>query len=94
MALHEVLGEGLARLQPRGGLGGAEDAQAEAEKLVDEAEGERQLGADDGERGPFGLDDAQHGGEVAGVDRDAAGGLCDARVSRRADDLGHSRGLG
>ena len=94
MTLHELLGEGLACFQTCGGLRGAEDAQAEAEKLVDETEGEGKLGTDDGERGPFGLDDAQYGGEVACIDRDAAGGLCDARVSRRADDLGHSRGLG
>ena len=52
---HELLGEGLARLQPRGSLRGSEDAQAEAQELVYEAERERQLGADDGKLRPLRL---------------------------------------
>ena len=51
VALHEFFGEGLAGFELRGGLGGAEDAEAALSELVDEAEGEREFRADDGECG-------------------------------------------
>ena len=47
VAGHEGLGEALARLQLRGGLGGTEDGDAAAAELIDRAEQERHLGADD-----------------------------------------------
>ncbi len=47
MAGHEGFGKALAGLQLRGGLRGAKDRNAAAAKLIDDAEHERNLGADD-----------------------------------------------
>jgi hypothetical protein len=54
---------------------------------VDNAQGERQLGAHDGEAGLLGLGQADHGVEVLQVDRNAAGDLGDAAVAGRANHL-------
>ena len=64
VALHELFGEGLAGLEARGVLGGAEDAEVVRCELVDDAEGEGELGADDGEGGLLEDDDVDHGLEV------------------------------
>ena len=56
VALHELLGEGFAGLQARGGLRGAEDAQAAAFELIDQAKREWKFGANDGEGWVFRLD--------------------------------------
>ena len=71
----------------RCGLRGAEDAVAAFGELVDEADGEREFGADDGEGGLLDGDDVDHLVEVAGVDGDAAGELGDAAVAGGAEDL-------
>jgi hypothetical protein len=64
MALHELFSEGLARLELSCGLGGAEHTQFSFLQLVDDAEGEWNFGADDGQVGPFHYDEIDHGGEV------------------------------
>jgi hypothetical protein len=102
VALHEVLGKGLAGLQAGSGLGGAEDAETEALELIDQAEREREFGADYGEGWALGFDYAEHGGEVRGVDRNATGGLRaiveknlrDACIAWCADNLGDASGPG
>jgi len=91
VALHELLGEGFAGLQARGGLGGSEDAEAAGLEGVDDAEGKRQLGADDGEGGCFGSDEADHVVEPFEIDGNAAGDLCDAAVAGRADNFSDTR---
>src|SRR3546814_2528493 len=49
----EILGEGFASLQLRGGGGGAEDAQALGAEAVDDAGDQGPFRADDGERHAF-----------------------------------------
>src|SRR3546814_13410597 len=49
----EILGEGLAAFQLRGGGGGAEDAQALGTEAVDDAGDPGSFRADDGERHAF-----------------------------------------
>src|ERR1700733_169220 len=75
----------------RGGLGGAEDAQAAGLECVDDAEGERQLGTNDGEGGDFGGNEADHVVEIFEVDGEAAGDLRDAAVAGRADNFRDTR---
>ena len=87
VALHELLGEGLAGFETRGGLGGSEDAEAAGLEGVDDAEGEGQLGADDGEAGRLGLDESNHVVDVFEVDGNATGELGDAAVARRANNF-------
>ena len=91
VALHELFGEGFAGFELGGVLGGAEDAEATLGELVDEADGERELGADDGEGWLLDGDDVDHLVEVAGIDGDAAGELGDAAVAGRAEDFGDLR---
>ncbi len=73
LALHELLGEGFAGFELGGVLGWAEDAKAASRELVDESDGEGELGPDDGEVGLLDGDDVDEEVEVAGVDRDVAG---------------------
>jgi hypothetical protein len=87
VALHELFGEGFARFELGCGLGGAEDAVAAFGELVDETEGERDLGANDGEGGLLDGDDVDELVEVGSVAGDAAGDCCDAAVAGSADDL-------
>ena len=49
VALHELLGEALARFQLRRRLGCAEDRPSALLELIHNAQRERQFGADDGE---------------------------------------------
>lgn len=49
LTLHELFSEGLAGLEHCCGLRGAKDAMALPGELVDDADGEGELGADDGE---------------------------------------------
>src|SRR5690606_20583003 len=53
VAGEEVLGEGLAAFELRGGGGGAEDAQAGFAEAVDDAGDQRAFRTDDGERHAF-----------------------------------------
>ena len=87
VALHELFGEGFAGLELRRGLRGAEDAVAAFSELVDDADGEREFGTDDGEGGLLDSDDVDHLVEVAGIDGDAAGELGDAAVARGAENF-------
>ena len=68
-------------------LRGAEDAEATFGEFVDEADGEGEFGADDGEGGLLDGDDVDHLVEVAGIDGDAAGELGDATVAGGAEDF-------
>ena len=77
VALHELFGEGFAGLELGRGLGGAEDAEAAFGELVDEADGEWEFGADDGQGGPLDGDDVDHLVEVV---RDRRG--CSGRAGR------------
>jgi hypothetical protein len=90
---HEFFGEGFAGLEFCGVLGGAEDAVAALLELVDDAEGERQLGAHDGEGGAFTLYGGEELGDVADIDGHAAGESCDASVAGGTDDFGDARGF-
>jgi hypothetical protein len=90
MALEEALGEALAGFEHGGGAGRTEDAEATVLEGIDNAEGERQLRADDGERGLLGEGDADEGVEVAQVDGDTAGDFGDAAVAGGADDFSDS----
>ena len=85
---HEIFGEGLAGLELCGVLGGAEDAEAALLELVDEAEGQGEFGADDGQGGPLAFGYCEHCGEVSAIDGDAAGEGGDASVAGGADDFG------
>ena len=91
VALQKALGEALAGFQHGCGARGAEDAQAALLQRIDNAQRERQLGADDGEGGLLGLGQADHGGEVFEIDRDAARNLRHAAVARRANHLSDAR---
>ena len=91
MALQETLGEALARFEHGRGARGTKDAQAALAERVDDAEGERQLGTDDGEVGLLGFGQADHGVEVFEIDGNAAGHLGHAAVARRANDLRDAR---
>ncbi len=71
---------------------GAEDAVTAPGELVDEAYGEGEFWADDGESGLLDGDDVDHLVKVAGIDGDATGELCDAAVARCADDFCDLRG--
>ena len=90
MALHELLGESLAGLEAGGGLGGSEDAEATGLESVDDAEGERQLRADDGQGGLLGFDESDCVVDAFDVNGDAAGDLGDAAVAGCADDFCHA----
>ena len=87
VTLHELFGEGFAGLEHRGRLRGAEDAEATLGELVDEAEGEGEFGADDGEGGLLDGDDVDHLVQVARIDGDAARELGDAAVAGGAEDF-------
>jgi hypothetical protein len=87
VALHELFGEGFAGFELGCSLGGSEDAVAAFGELVDEAEGERDLGADDGEGGLLDDDDVDELVEVGRVAGDAAGDGRDAAVAGSAEDL-------
>ena len=87
VALHELLGEGLAGFEAGGGLSGSEDAETAGLESVNDAEGERQLGSHDGEGGLFGFDEANGVVDALDIDGDAAGDLGDAAVAWRADDF-------
>ncbi len=91
MALKELLGKALARFEHGGGARGTKDAQAALAEGVDNAEGERQLRADDGEGGLLGLGEADHGVEVFEIDGNAAGDLGHAAVAGRANDFRDAR---
>jgi len=68
-------------------LCGAEGAEASFSELVDEADGEWQFGADDGQVRLLDGDDVDHLVEIAGIYGDAAGELGDACVTGGAEDL-------
>jgi hypothetical protein len=87
VALQKALGESFARLEHGGCFGGTEDAQAVFLESVDNAEGEWELGADDGEVRFLSESELDHGIEVVEVDGNAASELGDAAVAGRADDL-------
>lgn len=93
VALHELFGKGFAGLELGCSLRGAEDAVAALGELVDDADGERELGTDDGERGLLDGDDVDEFLEVAGVAGDATGERGDAAVAGSAEDLGDLRGF-
>jgi hypothetical protein len=58
-------------------------------ELVDKADGEGELWADDGEGWLLDGDDVDQLVEIASIDRDAAGDLGDAAVAWSAKDLRH-----
>ncbi|MNK95871.1 hypothetical protein D3C87_1161300 [compost metagenome] len=94
VAMHERLGEVLGGLQLRGSLGRPEDAQATGAEHVDDAGGQRGLGADHGERHPFAL---HEGGEHLGIgQRHVLQALVERRaaVARRHVHHLHLGGLG
>src|SRR6185369_16080590 len=84
---HELFGEDFGAFQLRGEAGGAEDRQSALLELVDDAEGQGQLGADDGEVhlqlfGEIGqLDDVGH------ADADAVRDPSDAGIAGRRVEL-------
>src|SRR5205807_6646974 len=71
VALHEQLGEALARFQTRGGLGWPEDAQAAAGEFIHYAQSQRQLRADDGEIGVEAIGEFDDGVETLDIQRQA-----------------------
>src|SRR3546814_9562745 len=64
----EILGEGFASLQLRGGGGGAEDAQALGAEAVDDAGDQGPFRADDGERHAFVAREREQAVDVGGGD--------------------------
>ena len=81
VALHEVFGEGLAGLELAAAWVGPKTRKPRLLELVDEAEGERQFGADDGEVGLLAFGDARAVRRgFRPIDGDAAG---EARRCRR-----------
>jgi hypothetical protein len=95
VAGEEVLGEGLAAFQLRGGSGGAEDAVALRAERVDHAGDQRAFGADHGHRDALAIDEIEQAMNVAGIDRDiAALGLGrGAGVARGDQYFGDAHGL-
>ena len=93
VALHEQLGEALARFQARGGLGWSEDAQTAAGEFIHHAESQRQFGADDGEIGMKAIGEFDDGVEILDVQRQALGFLRDAAVAGRAAHFADARRL-
>ena len=73
VTLHELFGKGFAGFELGSGLRGAEDTMAAFGELVDDADGEWELGANDGEGGLLDGDDVDELVQVAGVAGDAAG---------------------
>src|SRR5947207_667380 len=83
LVAEQLLGEGLRALEARGGGRRAEGAEAGGGEAVDQAQGQRQLGADDGEIDVALLGEAQEPLHVVGGDRHALRLLGDAGVAGR-----------
>ena len=79
---HQLLGEDLAPLQLGGVLARAEDPQALALEGVDDAVGQRLLGADDRQADPLALGELDQAAEVVRLDRDVLRVEGRARVAR------------
>src|SRR5882724_10617837 len=83
LVAEQLLGERLRALEARGGGRRAEGAEAGGGEAVDEAQGQRQLGADDGEIDVALLGEVQQPLHVVGGDRHALRVLGDAGVAGR-----------
>jgi len=81
---HQVLGEGLAPLDPRRRLARPEDLEAGGLEAVDDPQGERDLGADHGQVDLLGQGKVKQRVDLVGGDVHALGQLGDAGVARRA----------
>ena len=88
-ALHELLGEHLARLETRGALRRAEQEIAFGGEHVGDAAAQRQLGSDDREIDLFAAGDRGDRVGVGRIDRDASRHAADPGVSGRAHDVRH-----
>jgi hypothetical protein len=83
----ELLGERLARLQPRGRPRRPEHREAARAERVDHPGGERRFRADDRERRAFGQGERDERVDVAGRDRHAPAERGDPRVAGRGDQF-------
>src|SRR5579859_2477048 len=93
VALQKFLGEALARLKLRGGLGRAEDAPSPAVELIHDTEGERKFGAYHGQVRPQARGELRHGVEILEIGGQAFGILGDTAVAGSAIELRNARGL-
>ena len=90
---HDLFGEGLAALEPRGLGRRAEHEQAVFGEQVGDARHERRLGADHGQVDAFAPGKRQQSLEIGAVDVDRVGLLGDAGVAGRAEHpAGERRG--
>jgi len=90
---HELLGEGLARLDPGGGFLRAEDAESLRLQPVGQAERQGGLGAHHHEAGPLAPGEGEETPDVLGRDGFVSAHLGRARVAGGAEDLGDLRAL-
>jgi hypothetical protein len=90
VALHKLLGEGLARFKTGSIFCRTEDTKTSLLKRIDDSEREGQLRSDDCEAGLLQLGEAHHGGHIFEVDRKTAGNLGDTAIARRANHFGDS----
>src|ERR1051326_8831442 len=90
---HELFREDLGAFELRGQAGGAEDREAALLELVDDAEGERKLGADDGEVHLQPLGEVGELDDVGHADVDAVGHRGDAGVPWGRVKFSDQRGL-
>jgi hypothetical protein len=93
VTLHELLGEGLARLKLSRGASRTKRTPAAALKFIDHTQGKRQLWSDNSQPRlhPF-----SHGNQridAFHIGRQAFGLLRDPTIAGSAVDLGHTRGL-
>ena len=88
---HELLGERLARFEPRRVPAGPEEAPAARLEQVPHPAGERQLRPDDGEVDRFGLDVREQGRRIRDVERTRRCVPSRPRVAGGADHLSDRR---
>ena len=91
--LQEFLGEALAGFKLCGGARGPESSPAAASELVDNAEHQRELRADDGQVGPDLIRHRDHRVQAFQIDGEALGLFGNARVAGCAINFSRSRRL-
>ena len=91
--VQQRFGERLAGFESGRGASGAEHPQPTRLEQIDDAQAERELGADDGQGDPFGFGERGQPVQIVGRQIDRLGMLRDAGVARRAIHLRDVRAL-
>ena len=89
VAVHELLGEDLARLEPGGALHRSEQQIAARLERIRDPATQRQFGADNREIDLFAAHDLGDGTRIRRIDGNAARDAADAGISGSTNDLGN-----